>query len=86
MKISFCEGILPHIGRFYIEVSLVAAIDDGAHVIGYTAWSLMDNFEWGMGYTEKFGLHQVNFTDPARPRKPKKSATWYKKLIANNGW
>lgn len=53
---------------------------------GYTAWSLMDNFEWGAGYTEKFGLHYVNFTDPSLPRMPKRSAIWYKHLIHNNGW
>jgi len=46
----------------------------------------MDNFEWGAGYTEKFGMYHVNFSDPDLPRTPKLSANWYKQLIKNNGW
>ena len=65
--------------------SLIAAIEDGCRVRGYTAWSLLDNFEWALGYSEKFGLHQVNFSDPNRTRTAKKSAEWFKELIANNG-
>ncbi|XP_067935172.1 lactase-like protein [Watersipora subatra] len=71
--------------KAYIN-NVLKAIDDGCNVMGYTAWSLLDNFEWSQGYTERFGLHFVNFTDPDRPRTAKDSAKWYKKLIANNGW
>jgi hypothetical protein len=45
----------------------------------------MDNFEWGHGYTEKFGLYYVNFSDPLRPRVPKASVQWYRDVIARNG-
>ena len=59
---------------------------DGVNVQGYTAWSLLDNFEWARGYTERFGLHYVNFSDPARPRTAKASARWYKQVISDNGF
>ena len=46
----------------------------------------MDNFEWMEGYTERFGLHYVDFQDPKRPRTPKASARYYSKLITDNGF
>ena len=55
-------------------------------MIAYTAWSLLDNFEWAAGYTEKFGLHYVDFDDPERPRSPKASAKYYAQLIRDNGF
>ena len=55
-------------------------------MIAYTAWSLLDNFEWAAGYTEKFGLHYVDFDDPERPRTPKASARYYAQLIRDNGF
>uniref|UniRef100_A0A3Q1GRF0 Lactase n=1 Tax=Acanthochromis polyacanthus TaxID=80966 RepID=A0A3Q1GRF0_9TELE len=54
--------------------------------LGYTAWSLMDNFEWASGYAERFGLFFVNRSDPALPRIPKKSASFYNTLINCNGF
>lgn len=46
----------------------------------------MDNFEWARGYSEHFGLHYVNFSDPTRPRTAKASARFYRELITNNGF
>lgn len=66
------------------RVVRVVAITDGCKVKGYTIWSLLDNFEWNLGYSQKFGLHKVDFSDPKRPRTPKLSADWFRKLISGN--
>ncbi|VEN38780.1 unnamed protein product, partial [Callosobruchus maculatus] len=55
---------------------------DGVNVVGYTVWSLMDNLEWISGYTLKYGLYNVDFNSPNRTRTMKKSAQYYKKVIA----
>lgn len=52
-------------------------------VIGYFYWSFMDNFEWALGYTKRFGLVYVDYE--TLERTPKKSAYWYKKVIETNG-
>ena len=59
---------------------------DNVNVKGYTAWSLIDNFEWSHGYIERFGLHYVNFSDPERPRIPKRSADWYRETVMRKGF
>lgn len=59
---------------------------DGVDLRGYTVWSLMDNFEWTMGFAERFGLHYTNFTHPALPRIPKESSKFYTSVIQCNGF
>lgn len=59
---------------------------DECDVRGYTAWSLLDNFEWMRGYSEHFGLYHVNFSDPDRKRTPKASAAFFTSIIENNGF
>uniref|UniRef100_A0A3P8SA68 Lactase n=1 Tax=Amphiprion percula TaxID=161767 RepID=A0A3P8SA68_AMPPE len=70
----------------YINQGLKARVLDGADLRGYTAWSLMDNFEWAEGYAERFGLFFVNRSDPALPRIPKMSASYYTSIINCNGF
>ncbi|XP_037298730.1 myrosinase 1-like isoform X2 [Manduca sexta] len=65
----------------YLKQLLLAMKVDHVNVSGYTHWSLMDNFEWLDGYTSKFGLYEVNFTDPMRERTPRASANYYSKII-----
>lgn len=52
-----------------------AAMDAGADVKGYFLWSLMDNFEWALGYGKRFGIVRVNYDTGERT--PKASARWY---------
>uniref|UniRef100_A0A2A4JEG9 Beta-glucosidase n=1 Tax=Heliothis virescens TaxID=7102 RepID=A0A2A4JEG9_HELVI len=68
--------------RQYINAVLDAIEVDGCNVATYTAWSLMDNFEWDSGLGAKFGLFEVDFEDDRRTRKARTSALWYKNLIA----
>ncbi|KAG6518813.1 hypothetical protein ZIOFF_022294 [Zingiber officinale] len=67
-----------HFYHNYIT-ELKRAIDDGASVIGYFAWSLLDNFEWRLGYTSRFGIVYVDFKN--KKRFPKESARWFKKIL-----
>ncbi len=63
--------------------ALGEALKAGADVRGYFVWSLLDNFEWGAGYGNRFGLVHVDFT--TQKRTPKSSAHWYAGLIRATG-
>ncbi|GLJ16455.1 hypothetical protein SUGI_0280010 [Cryptomeria japonica] len=58
---------------------LAAAIRKGADVRGYYVWSILDNFEWIYGYTQRFGLYHVDYT--TEKRLPKLSTNWYKSFL-----
>lgn len=61
---------------------LQRATSEGVPVRGYFLWSLMDNFEWADGYTNRFGLHYVDYA--TQKRTPKLSADFYREVIAGN--
>lgn len=65
-------------------VAAYRALKEGARLRGYLVWSIMDNFEWAEGYVKRFGLVHVDYR--TLKRTPKKSAHWYKQLIADNGF
>jgi beta-glucosidase len=58
------------------------AIEAGADVRGYFVWSLLDNFEWSMGYGPRFGIVRVDYE--TLERTPKQSARWYSEVVAQN--
>jgi beta-glucosidase len=56
------------------------AIEAGVPLRGYHVWSLLDNYEWSLGYTRRFGVVHVDYQ--TQRRTPKASAEWYSKVIA----
>jgi len=56
------------------------AIGDGVPLKAFYVWSLMDNFEWSLGYSKRFGVVHVDY--PTQKRTPKQSARWYQRLIS----
>jgi len=70
-RISYLAGHIDAVG---------AALRAGVDVREYTVWSLLDNFEWADGYTQRFGLVHVDFVSATRT--PKASFAWYRSLIS----
>ncbi len=60
--------------------AVARAIAEGVPVHGYFVWSLLDNFEWSLGYGRRFGLVYVDY--PTLERVPKDSFSWFRSLIA----
>ena len=67
--------------RQYLQ-ALARAMADGADVRSYHAWSLMDNFEWAEGFSQRFGLAYVDFK--TQKRTMKESGRWYGKVAEEN--
>lgn len=61
-------------------VQAAAALAEGAPLRGFFVWSLLDNFEWALGYTLRYGIVRVAYDNLART--PKQSAHWLRDFIA----
>jgi beta-glucosidase len=72
-RIAFHRQILAELAR---------AIKDGAKVRAYHAWTLVDNFEWADGYTQRYGFTYVDFRNQKRTIKD--SGLWYGRVAASN--
>ncbi|KAK6242663.1 hypothetical protein SCA6_008052 [Theobroma cacao] len=66
----------------YLTNLLAAIKEDGCNVKGYFVWSLLDNWEWGAGYTSRFGLYFVDYKDNLK-RYAKDSVQWFKNFLAS---
>ncbi|WP_086931779.1 GH1 family beta-glucosidase [Agarilytica rhodophyticola] len=72
-RIDYLQGYLAQVK---------SAINEGANVRGYFTWTLMDNFEWAVGYSKRFGLVYVDYDN--QQRIIKNSGFWYRDLIQKN--
>ncbi|MBC8095603.1 MAG: family 1 glycosylhydrolase [Akkermansiaceae bacterium] len=64
--------------------ALHRALKHGVDLRGFFYWSLLDNFEWQFGYTKKFGLIGVDFSDPKLPRTMKPLGEIYRQVCQEN--
>jgi beta-glucosidase len=69
---------IEYLRRYLAAVADAAAA--GAPVRGYFVWSLLDNFEWALGYAKRFGIVYVDY--PTLERVPKDSYLWLRDVIA----
>jgi beta-glucosidase len=85
-------GPIPDAGRIrYLAAHLREAVDatsaggiaHDVELLGYYVWTLMDNFEWAAGYSQRFGLVHVDFD--TQQRTPKESYYWYQALARARG-
>lgn len=67
----------------YLTNLLASIKEDGCNVKGYFAWSLLDNWEWGAGYSSRFGLYYVDYNDKLK-RYAKDSVHWFKNFLTSS--
>ncbi|XP_043089133.1 beta-klotho [Puntigrus tetrazona] len=73
------------IKSFILQVMQAVSVER-VRVFGYTAWTLLDGFEWNQGYSIRRGLFYIDFSDPERRRLPKTSAHFYRRVVRDNGF
>jgi beta-glucosidase len=73
-RITYLAGHLHHA----LEATAPGGIAEDVDLRGYYVWTLMDNFEWAAGYSQRFGLVHVDFD--TLERTPKESFYWYRAL------
>jgi beta-glucosidase len=71
-RVEFLASHIDAVGR---------ARAQGAPIDGYFVWSFLDNFEWAMGYSKRFGIVYVDY--PTLERVPKDSFHWYRERITS---
>ncbi|KAJ9158709.1 hypothetical protein P3X46_024269 [Hevea brasiliensis] len=69
--------------RMHLWKALESLNNYTVNVKGYFAWSYLDNFEWNIGYTSRFGLYYVDYKDSQLKRYAKHSATWFHGFLNN---
>ncbi len=74
------ERRIDYLRQHFTQVRL--AMQDGVDVRGYFVWSLLDNFEWGHGYSKRFGITYVDYA--TQKRIIKDSGKWYANVIASS--
>ncbi len=74
-RIDFFQGYLGGVAE---------AIAKGADVRGYHAWTLLDNFEWAEGMSQRFGFVHMDFASGKRT--VKESGRWYAQVARDNGF
>jgi beta-glucosidase len=74
-------GRIQYLARHFRAAA--TAIGAGVPLAGYFVWSLLDNFEWSLGYSKRFGMIYVDYATQRRILK--ESAYFYRSVIATNG-
>jgi beta-glucosidase len=69
--------------KAHVENVILSVTEDKINVIGYFLWALYDNFEWAVGYSQRFGMIHVDYEN-GQARYFKDSALFYKEWIKNN--
>ncbi|KAK5864827.1 hypothetical protein PBY51_016038 [Eleginops maclovinus] len=80
------DTVVIYLTKRFINQVLQAIKLDAVQVIGYSAWSLVDGFEWNYGFSVRRGLFYIDFSQSNRPRTPKTSAQYYRRVISANGF